>query len=75
VLAMRWIVIAGVIIVVAVGYVALGYADPEVERRCPSCGTRSLVILYQGYTGGATRFRCATCSAEFHQSGDGSLVK
>ncbi len=53
-----------IILVAAVAFFALNYIDPEpTERRCPSCGTATLVVARTS-VGSSTIMQCTTCGSE-----------
>ena len=53
-----------IILVAAVAFFALNYVDPEPsQRRCPSCGTTTLVVVRTS-VGGSTILACRTCGME-----------
>jgi len=63
------------LVVVGIAYLAAGYADPEVSRRCPDCGLQELSIVYPGHVQVVSRFHCEACGADYRESPEGTLVR
>ena len=52
-----------IILAAVVAFVSLEFMNPEPSRRCPSCGTETLVVVSTS-VGSSTVLRCSTCSQE-----------
>lgn len=52
-----------IILAAVVAFFALEFMNPEPSRRCPSCGTETLVVVSTSI-GSSTVLRCSTCSME-----------
>jgi rubredoxin len=63
------------VIALAIAYFAFGYADPDVNRRCPDCGLQELSVVYPGHVDVVTRFHCDACGAEYREDPSGALVR
>ena len=52
-----------IILAAVIAFIALEFMNPEPTRRCPSCGTETLVVVSTS-VGSSTVLRCSTCSQE-----------
>ena len=70
---MRFLVGLLAVAAIAIGYVALGYAEEAAKRRCTRCGLDA-VAVYSESVGGSTLLACTQCGARYRESSDGSSI-
>lgn len=68
---MRFLVGLVAVVAIAIGYVALGYAEEHAKKRCTRCGLDT-VTVYKTSIGGPTLLSCTQCGAHYRETADGS---
>ena len=68
---MRFLVGLLAVVAIAIGYVALGYAEEDAKKKCQVCGLDT-VVVYSTSIGGPTLSHCYECGARYRESRDGS---